>query len=81
MRAHIHANRELVAERLGKVREAIGGAGEPTAFEVVPHVYGEAVSQANAQWWLSETLCYLQHLEATGRARRIPGDPERWSSL
>jgi glyoxylase-like metal-dependent hydrolase (beta-lactamase superfamily II) len=80
VRAHIHANRELVAERIGKVLEAI--AAEPrTAFEVVPHVYGEAVTRANANWWLSETLCYLQHLEVTGRARRIPGDPERWATL
>src|SRR4051794_30125793 len=68
VRAHIHANRELVAERVAKVLEAI--SLEPiTAFEVVPHVYGEAVTQANANWWLSEILCYLQHLEVTGRAR------------
>jgi glyoxylase-like metal-dependent hydrolase (beta-lactamase superfamily II) len=81
VRAHIHANRELVAERLAKVLEAIGGAEERTAFEVVPHVYGEQVTAANANWWLSETLCYLQHLEVTGRAQRIPGDPVRWASL
>src|SRR3954451_19507696 len=81
VRAHIHANRELVAERLTKVLEAISFAEERTAFEVVPHVYGEQVPAANANWWLSETLCYLQHLEVSGRARRIPGDPELWTSL
>src|SRR3954467_9682025 len=81
VRAHIHANRELVAERVGKVLEAISGEEERTAFEVVPHVYGEQVTAANANWWLSETLCYLQHLEVTRRARRVPGDPERWTSL
>src|SRR4051794_11594198 len=80
VRAHIHANRELVAERVGKALEAITGA-ERTAFEVIPHLHGDAVSQANAQWWLTETLSYLTHLEATGRARRIPGDPERWTTL
>src|SRR3954471_1633902 len=79
VRAHIHANRELVAERLDKVLTAITG-DERTAFEVVPHVYGEAVTAMNANWWLSETLCYLQHLEVTGRARRIPADPERWTT-
>ena len=81
VRAHIHANRELVAQRLAKVLEAISGAEERTAFEVVPHVYGEQVTAANANWWLSETLCYLQHLEVTGRAKRLPGDPVRWASL
>ena len=47
----------------------------------VPLVYGQAITAANANWWLSETLCYLQHLEVTGRAERVPGDdgePERW---
>jgi glyoxylase-like metal-dependent hydrolase (beta-lactamase superfamily II) len=80
VRAHIHANRELVAERLGKVLRAIDGE-ERTAFEVIPHVYGEAVTAVNANWWLSETLCYLQHLEVTGRAKRIPGETERWTTI
>jgi glyoxylase-like metal-dependent hydrolase (beta-lactamase superfamily II) len=80
VRAHIHANRELVAERIDKVLKAIDGE-ERTPFEVVPHVYGEAVTAANANWWLSETLCYLQHLEVTERARRIPGDPVRWTTI
>jgi glyoxylase-like metal-dependent hydrolase (beta-lactamase superfamily II) len=80
VRAHIHANRALVAERLQKVLDAIGS--EPrTAFEVIPHVYGEAVTAATGNWWLSETLAYLTHLEATGRARRVPGEPERWTTL
>jgi glyoxylase-like metal-dependent hydrolase (beta-lactamase superfamily II) len=74
---HIHANRALVAERVQKVLDAIGV--EPlTAFEILPHVYGEAVSAATANWWLSETLCYLRHLEVTDRAERVPGEPERW---
>jgi hypothetical protein len=52
--------------------------GPKTAFEVVPIVHGEQIGPANAAWWLSETLCYLQHLEVEGRARRDGGDPERW---
>jgi len=32
-----------------------------------------------ANWWLSETLSYLRHLEVTGRVERIEGTPERWS--
>jgi hypothetical protein len=49
--------------------------------EIVPHVYGAELSELTANWWLAETLSYLQHLEMTGRARRIPGEgdgPERW---
>jgi hypothetical protein len=43
-------------------------------------VYGEALSEATATWWMSETLAYLLHLEATGRARRVAGDPEQWTT-
>jgi glyoxylase-like metal-dependent hydrolase (beta-lactamase superfamily II) len=77
VRAHIRASRALVHSRLAAVREAI--AREPlSAFEVVPHVYGRALSEVNAHWLLSKVLCYLQHLEQRGAAARIPGDPERW---
>src|SRR3954466_5035522 len=80
VRAHIHANRSLVAERVQRALEAI--EVEPlTAFEVIPHVHQQAVTPETGRWWLNETLAYLTHLEQTGRARRIPGDPERWSPL
>jgi glyoxylase-like metal-dependent hydrolase (beta-lactamase superfamily II) len=82
VRAHIHANRELVAERVQKVLDAI--AVEPlTVVEIVPHVYGQALTPLTANWWLSETLCYLQHLEMTGRAERVPeegSEADRWSA-
>jgi len=77
VRAHIVANRELVHERLARVLDAI--SDEPlTAFEVVPRVYGDALSEQNAQWWLAETLSYLTHLAAEGRAQRLPGEADRW---
>jgi glyoxylase-like metal-dependent hydrolase (beta-lactamase superfamily II) len=79
VRAHIEANRRLVAERITKVLGALGD-GPATAFELVPRVYGEEVTPLNANWWLSETLCYLTHLEVTGRARRLAGEPERWQA-
>jgi len=80
VRAHIHANRELIAERVEKARHAI--ETEPlTAVEVVPHVHGVALTAQTGNWWLSETLAYLRHLEMTGRAKRIPGEPERWTNL
>jgi glyoxylase-like metal-dependent hydrolase (beta-lactamase superfamily II) len=77
--AHIHGNRALVEEHLTKVLEVV--AGKPlTAFELVGEVYGEALSEQNGQWLLSQTLGYLTHLESTGGVQRIAGDPERWTS-
>jgi glyoxylase-like metal-dependent hydrolase (beta-lactamase superfamily II) len=80
VQGHIEANRALVHERIDKVHEVIGD-GPITAFDAVPLVYGQAITPMNANWWLSETLCYLTHLELTGRAERIAGEPERWRSL
>jgi hypothetical protein len=34
-----------------------------------------------ANWWLSETLVYLTHLEREGVAERVQGRPERWRTL
>ena len=79
---HIDANRRLVHERIEKVHDVVREQ-ELTAFDAVPLVYGEAITPLNANWWLSETLCYLTHLEITGRAERIPGQdggPERWTA-
>jgi glyoxylase-like metal-dependent hydrolase (beta-lactamase superfamily II) len=55
-------------------------ASEPlTAFEILPRVHGADLSPMTAQWLLTETLAMLRHLEVTGRARRLPGEPERWT--
>jgi hypothetical protein len=82
VQAHITANRVIVAERLEACLRVLRESGPITAFDAVPLVYGEAITAANANWWLSETLCYLTHLEVTGRARRaeaeLQGEPERW---
>jgi glyoxylase-like metal-dependent hydrolase (beta-lactamase superfamily II) len=79
VRAHVEGNRRLVHERLDRVLDAV--RGEPlTAFEIVPHVYGDAISPGNVHWLLSKVLSYLTHLQALGCARRISGEPERWSA-
>lgn len=78
VQAHINANRTLVRERLDRVEEVIAAAPGTTAFDAIPQVYGAAITPFNANWWLSETLCYLRHLEVTGRLQRIGGTPERW---
>ncbi|HEY7892437.1 MAG TPA: MBL fold metallo-hydrolase [Solirubrobacteraceae bacterium] len=75
--AHIQGNRTLVDERLASVLDAV--SGEPlTAFEIVGRVYETAISPQNAHWLLSKVLCYLTHLDVTGRVQRIAGEPERW---
>ena len=72
---HIEGSRRLVAERLGKVREVLTG-GALTALEIAPVVFDEPVRPQNASWLLSETLCYLEHLERSGHVER---DSARWS--
>jgi glyoxylase-like metal-dependent hydrolase (beta-lactamase superfamily II) len=79
VRAHIEGNRKLVHERLDSVAVALRD-GPLTAFEIVPHVYGDSLSQQNAHWLLSKILCYLTHLQALGRVHAIAGEPERWAA-
>lgn len=81
VQAHVEANRALVRERLDKAQLVVSEHGPVTAFEAVPRIFGEPVTMATGNWWLTETLCYLTHLEALGRVERVPGEddaPERW---
>jgi glyoxylase-like metal-dependent hydrolase (beta-lactamase superfamily II) len=75
---HIEGNRRLVAERLAAVAAAV--AHEPlTAAEIAPVVHGRPLDIRNAQWFLSETLCYLRHLQRAGQVRaEADGPVERW---
>jgi glyoxylase-like metal-dependent hydrolase (beta-lactamase superfamily II) len=79
VQAHVNGNRVLVRERLDAVLAALQ-AGPLTAFELVPYVYGDALSGQNAHWLLSKILCYLTHLRAQGHARALEGQPERWAA-
>jgi glyoxylase-like metal-dependent hydrolase (beta-lactamase superfamily II) len=77
--AHIEGNRKLVSERLVAVLRAV--SEQPlSAFEIVPHVYGQSLSPLNAHWLLSKVLSFLTHLRAEGQVQLIPGEPERWSA-
>jgi glyoxylase-like metal-dependent hydrolase (beta-lactamase superfamily II) len=80
VRGHIEASRRLARERLNAVLAALGS--EPrAAVEVAPRVHGEPLTADNASWVLSETLCYLRHLELAGQVRHEPdGEVERWRS-
>ncbi len=75
--SHINANRLAIAERIDGVIDALAQDQPMTAFEVVQSVHGDELTAINANWWLSETLCYLRHLEVTDRAQRSEGDEER----
>jgi glyoxylase-like metal-dependent hydrolase (beta-lactamase superfamily II) len=77
--AHIEGNRKLVGERLASVLAAVSREAL-TAFDVVPHVYGDSLSQQNAHWLLSKILAYLTHLQVSGQVSRIAGEPERWTA-
>jgi glyoxylase-like metal-dependent hydrolase (beta-lactamase superfamily II) len=79
VQAHIQGNRELVAQRLASVRGAVRDA-QLSAFEIVPHVYGDSLSSQNAHWLLSKILGYLTHLEVLGEVQRLAGEPERWTA-
>jgi glyoxylase-like metal-dependent hydrolase (beta-lactamase superfamily II) len=78
VQGHIAANRDLVARRLAALEDALRREGPLTAFDAVPRVFGEALTPLNANWWLSETLCYLHHLQVTGHAAGDGASPERW---
>ncbi len=77
--AHIAGNRTLVAARLERARAGLGERPR-TALELVPAVFGGPADELTTGRRLTETLCYLHHLEATGRVRRERGvgDVERW---
>ena len=82
--AHIDGNRALVAERLDRLLTVLREHGPITAFDAIPYQYGEEPTAVTASWWLQETLCYLRHLEATGRAapeRAEAEDAERWRAI
>ena len=75
---HIVASRQLVNQRLDAALGALAD-GPHTVLEVAPEVLDRAVRPENASWLLSETLCYLQHLERRGQVAREPdGDVDRW---
>jgi glyoxylase-like metal-dependent hydrolase (beta-lactamase superfamily II) len=77
---HVESNRSLVRERLAAVHSSLDGQPR-TAAEISPDVYGRPVTELNAGWVLSETLCYLQHLEREGRVARVDGETGHWELI
>jgi glyoxylase-like metal-dependent hydrolase (beta-lactamase superfamily II) len=83
VRAHIEANRAEVNGRIAAIASALSEHRELTAYELVPIVFGEEFARMMS-WALTIMLCYLRHLEATGRAERVSepdgSQPERWTA-
>jgi glyoxylase-like metal-dependent hydrolase (beta-lactamase superfamily II) len=76
---HSEGNRRLIRERLDAVLAAVSERPR-TALEVAPSVHGEPISETRVGWVLQETLCYLRHLELSGRVERLSEDGiERWT--
>jgi glyoxylase-like metal-dependent hydrolase (beta-lactamase superfamily II) len=76
---HIRANRLLVAERLGLAEEALAPGPPLTALEIAPHVFGTEITPENGNWLLTEMLCFLRHLEVTGRIVQTDDAPPRFA--
>lgn len=80
VQAHIEANRRLVDERLRAVLTELA-RGPRSAMEIAPAVHGQPLTELNGNWLLSETLCYLRHLELTGGAvADRGGEVEQWQA-
>ena len=76
--AHVEGNRQLVAARLAAVHEGLGD-GPRTALQLAQTVYEEPLSESNAAWLLTQTLCYLHHLRLAGAVVPEHDDAaERW---
>jgi glyoxylase-like metal-dependent hydrolase (beta-lactamase superfamily II) len=78
--AKIAESRRQVHELLGKVRAALAGAEEKTAFEIVEPVIGpEMVKTPASAWVLQIVLSCLDHLALAGEVEALDGtDPQRW---
>jgi glyoxylase-like metal-dependent hydrolase (beta-lactamase superfamily II) len=78
----IEANRKEIRERLELTEQAIAEQSEPTAFDLIPLIFGRELDPMMTSWTLTILLCFLTHLERSGRAERLrpsaPDGPERW---
>jgi glyoxylase-like metal-dependent hydrolase (beta-lactamase superfamily II) len=78
--ARIEANRREINAKLDEIERALADT-ELTAYEVVPLVFPE-FEPSMMGWALTIMLCFLTHLEHTGRAERVrtpdEQEPERW---
>jgi glyoxylase-like metal-dependent hydrolase (beta-lactamase superfamily II) len=80
--AHVEANRKEMAATLQRI-EGVLADRELTAFEAVSVAFPE-FEPSMMTWALTIMLCFLTHLERTGRVERVRTpdgeEPERWRS-
>jgi glyoxylase-like metal-dependent hydrolase (beta-lactamase superfamily II) len=75
---HIEGNRKLVHERIDAVARVLAG-GPRTALDLTLQAFDEPITQTDAAGLLTQTLCYLRHLEVLGQATHEPdGEIEHW---
>lgn len=81
IRGHIEAHRDAALGRLDRVEDVVKSEGPATAIEMIPKIYGRPLSEENAGWLISETLCYLRHLQRRGVVQS-GDDPDhpRWTA-
>ncbi len=77
---HIDGTRRLVTDNIERARTAV--TSEPrTAMTIALDMFREQRSTRHPAWLLSQTLCYLTHLEQAGAARReADGELQFWSA-
>jgi glyoxylase-like metal-dependent hydrolase (beta-lactamase superfamily II) len=75
--------RRQVEELLGRVREALAGGGERTAFEIVGEIVGaENLDTPVSAWVLQIVLSCLDHLAILGEVTAVEGsDPRIWKAV
>ncbi|MFT4036346.1 MAG: MBL fold metallo-hydrolase [Patulibacter sp.] len=74
VQGHVEAHREAVLGRLDRVEDVVRASGPATAIDMIPEIYGRPLSKENAGWLISETMCYLRHLERRAVVQRSDDD-------
>ena len=77
----IAANRRAVGERVERLRAALAN-GPRTPYELVPEMLDSEMPRGMMlNWGLTETLCYLRHLEQLGEATALEdSEPALWAA-
>ncbi|MDQ8044886.1 MAG: MBL fold metallo-hydrolase [Solirubrobacteraceae bacterium] len=81
VRGHIEAHRDTALGRIERVEDVVRAAGPATAIEMIPEIYGRPLNKENAGWLISETMCYLRHLEHRGIVTRGDDEDPRWTAV
>jgi glyoxylase-like metal-dependent hydrolase (beta-lactamase superfamily II) len=78
--AKIAESRRQVGELLGKVRAALAGGEERTAFAIVAEIIGPENTKSPASPWVLQIVrSCLDHLALAGEVEALDGsDPQRW---